>query len=419
MKKRSMVLLLALVMALGLCVTTAWADGVSYFDPTAIETEQNKTCTSYTLVTDSTGTDPVTWDGGTSDAPKWYVVKDDVTINGTLTFVGHARLILCDGAKLTVKGESADSVFCGVLICGTSPTETGSLTIYGQRGQTGELVAKGAAGDSNSESFGIYAYGVLTVNGGVIEARGGADVGISYGIYSTHDMTINAGKVTAKGRTANGSYGIFAQENLIVNGGVIEATGDEASATGEEGGAISVGICVCNNDLIVNAGSVTARSGKATATGVEGTAGSYGIYVQNDNLRIKNGTVIAETTADGDTDEKAAVYYHDAYYMPDAYGTAWWWRTAKDGTYQGHPAFRVTDFESDYFELITTDPYPHQHIRRQPGTTTTAPADSDKGTEDKSGVVTSANTFDAGVAVYAGLGVLSLAGSAWVARKKW
>lgn len=373
-------------------------------------------CADYTTIVSRNGN--VTLTGGTSEAPKWFVVKNDVTINGTLTFKDHARLILCDGAKLTVKGGSVDSVFCGILIRGTSDSETGGLTIYGQSGQTGELVAKGAAGDSNSESFGIYAYGALTVNGGVIEARGGADVGISYGIYSTHDMTINAGKVTAKGRTANGSYGIFAQENLIVNGGVIEATGDEASATGDEGGAISVGICVYNNDLIVNAGSVTARSGKATATGVEGTAESYGIYA-NDDLHIKNGTVIAETTADGDTTYKAAVYYGEAYSMPDAYGTAWWWRTAKDGTYQGHPAFRVTDFESNYFELITTDPYPHQHTRRQPGTTTTAPAGSDKGTEDKSGVVTSANTFDAGVAVYAGLGVLSLTGSAWVARKKW
>lgn len=380
-------------------------------------------CTNYTTIVSKNGN--VTLAGGTNDSPEWFVVKDDVTINGTLTFKDHARLILCDGAKLTVKGGSVSVPIgvpfqCGIFVYGVSGekiTDNSSLTIYGQSGQTGELVAKSPKGDN--DSYGIYTYGALTVNGGVIKARGGAGVDVSYGIYSTDDMTINAGRVTAEGRAANYSYGLFAQNNLIVNGGVIEATGGEANATGVELDVISAGIYVRNDALIVNNGSVTARSGKATATGVEGIAESYGIYA-DDDLTIKNGTVIAETTADsGTTYNKAAVFYGKAYSMPDAYGTAWWWRTVKDGAYQAHPSFRVADLESDYFELITTDPYPHQHTRRQPTTTTDAPTDSDKGTEDKTGVVTSANTFDAGVAVYAGLGVLSLTGSAWVARKKW
>ena len=104
MKKRSMVLLLALVMALGLCVTTAWAaDGVSYFDPTVSGSDQNKSCETYTPVTGSTSTEPVTWEGGTSDAPKWYVVDNAVTISGKLNVTGHVNLILCDGKRLTAE----------------------------------------------------------------------------------------------------------------------------------------------------------------------------------------------------------------------------------------------------------------------------------------------------------------------------
>ena len=56
----------------------------------------------------------------------------------------------------------------------------------------------------------------------------------------------------------------------------------------------------------------------------------------------------------------------------------------------------------------------HSHTRRQPTTTTTV-VTPDTTTTD---TVTSAKTFDAGIAVYAAMGVLSLTGSAWVVGKK-
>ena len=56
----------------------------------------------------------------------------------------------------------------------------------------------------------------------------------------------------------------------------------------------------------------------------------------------------------------------------------------------------------------------HSHTRRQPTTTTTEVAPD----TTKTDVVTSAKTFDAGIAVYAAMGVLSLTGSAWVVGKK-
>ena len=52
-----------------------------------------------------------------------YVVKSDATLNRGLVYTGNVTLILCDGARLTVKG--------GIWHYGSE------LTIYGQNGQSG------------------------------------------------------------------------------------------------------------------------------------------------------------------------------------------------------------------------------------------------------------------------------------------
>ncbi len=64
----------------------------------------------------------------------------------------------------------------------------------------------------------------------------------------------------------------------------------------------------------------------------------------------------------------------------------------------------------------------HEPIRRQHTTAvedTTDTADTTKADEAKTDAVTSAKTFDAGVAVYGAMAALSLTGTAWVARKKF
>lgn len=57
----------------------------------------------------------------------WYVVKGDVTISGKVLVTGRAKLMLCNGARLTVQkgivlysnltvyGDSADPEECGTL----------------------------------------------------------------------------------------------------------------------------------------------------------------------------------------------------------------------------------------------------------------------------------------------------------------
>lgn len=79
----------------------------------------------------------------------------------------------------------------------------------------------------------------------------------------------------------------------------------------------------------------------------------------------------------------------------------------KTFTYMKDIIYWVTDTE----EVPPADETPsHEHTRRQPTTVTeTTPQ-----TED----VTSAKTFDAGIAVYAAMAVLSMTGSAWIVGKR-
>ena len=59
----------------------------------------------------------------------FYVVKGEVTLNNGLVYSGNVTIILCDNSKLTIKG--------GIWHYGSD------LTIYGQDGQSGEIVVEG------------------------------------------------------------------------------------------------------------------------------------------------------------------------------------------------------------------------------------------------------------------------------------
>lgn len=258
-------------------------------------------CNDYTVLRSSD--DDVTLTGG------WYVVNSNVTIDGTLTIAAGSdvHLILCNGATLTVNK--------GVEVVGETEN-SGSLTIYGQDGQTGKLVANGTA-DVNGV-FGISSpgYNALTINGGVIEATGADDsrsagsteedamngvVNQSYGIHAMY-LVINGGKVTAKGGKAVGvpapngegsaySCGIKASE-MTVTGGKVEATG--GAATGNGNVVMSCGINA--SEMTVTGGEIEATGGTATNT-AGASATSVGIYATRDMAIGDNGKV----TATGDT----------------------------------------------------------------------------------------------------------------------
>ncbi len=80
----------------------------------------------------------------------WYAVKENVTISDRVEVSGVVNLILCDGATLTASK-------------GIRLSKDNSLTIYGQSGGSGKLVANALAGSKvvigkNISSIGKQAF---------------------------------------------------------------------------------------------------------------------------------------------------------------------------------------------------------------------------------------------------------------------
>ena len=168
---------------------------------------------AYEFVTDATAT----------LSNGWYVVNRAVT-NATSGIVvrGDAHLILCDGASLSVQGSRLRA---GIEV---SEDDMGSLTIYGQDGCTGSLVAQSGAYSAGIGGSNIHGSncGTVTINGGQVEAYAseyGAGIGgANQGNGGT--VTINGGIVTAKGSKYGADIGAGASDldgTVTINGGTL------------------------------------------------------------------------------------------------------------------------------------------------------------------------------------------------------
>lgn len=219
------------------------------------------------------------WNGGDGDV--WYVVTKNVEIGERVEVSGAVNLVLCDGVTLTAEK--------GIHVTGEN-----SLTIYGQEAGDGKINAKServqAAIGGNSDEPG----GILTINGGTIDANGGvnaAGIGGGFGGKGTAgNITINSGNVYAKGgiQAAGIGGGIYASgvgdgEKIVINGGEVEAIGG-SNAAGIGGGMSGVG-----GDIEINGGSITAK-------GINGGAGigsGFGSKGDENRIYIIGGKVYA------------------------------------------------------------------------------------------------------------------------------
>lgn len=125
-------------------------------------------------------------------------MQNDLTISGRITVTGDVKIILVDGVTLTIPK--------GITVEGDN-----KLTVYGQVLGTGTLTINGpdsgyaGIGGSGNDKAG----GVITINGGTVNAAGGfLAAGIGGGTAANGGtITINGGKVTA---TSDRGYGIGA-----------------------------------------------------------------------------------------------------------------------------------------------------------------------------------------------------------------
>ena len=165
----------------------SWLPTVEYLDWDDEKKEMcSVTCMAY---------DVVTADTATFEAGKTYVVTNDVinasvplgiTVEGTEAT--PARLILCDGAKLTVTGQSSAET------AGLNVSNGTAIVICGQKGGTGVLEATGGAGAAGIGGNSGQAAGTVTIYGGSVTALGkiGA-AGIGGGMNKTDTGTVTFG----------------------------------------------------------------------------------------------------------------------------------------------------------------------------------------------------------------------------------
>lgn len=219
------------------------------------------------------------WNGEGGEA--WYVVNEDAESGERVEVSGAVNLVLCDGVTLTAEK--------GIHVTGEN-----SLTIYGQEAGDGRIdataIEEQAAIGGNSDEPG----GILTLNGGIVDTKGGVDaagIGGGFGSNGTGgNITINNGNVYAKGGSQAAGIGGGAHaggtgkdEKIIINGGVVEATG----------GGYGAGIGGGRNQ---NGGCIEINGGCITATGVNGGAGiGSGAGRNGDNvITISGGKIYAK-----------------------------------------------------------------------------------------------------------------------------
>ena len=241
---------------------------VEYID----ENGKANSVTDYVLLTNDINVDNLP--GG------WYVVQGEVKYTSQVKFSGDAHLILADEAKMAIETEGREGIYA-----------SNNLTIYGQSGQSGFLIAT-ATGDNGC---GIYSNGDITISGGTVTATGNENgiygyngvtisggtvtaIGNDCGIYSNGDITISGGTVTAYG-----SYiVIYGWGDVTISGGTVTASGNEYGIQSVEGVTVSGGTvkAIGSKYGISCSRGVTISGGTVTATG------EYGIYSYNGNITL-------------------------------------------------------------------------------------------------------------------------------------
>ncbi len=261
---------------------------VTYLDEDGTE----KTCKIYTY-----------YNGQTSLSDGWYYVNGSFTIDNQhrIQVSGNVHLILADGCTWTANW-------------GINVSDGNSLTIYGQKGGTGTLTANGSW--NNYSGIGGYGNGIITINGGIINAYGGAygaGIGGNSGCGSG-TITINGGTVNATGGFRGAGIGPAASGSggtIVINGGTVTAKHDGAyiDGIGGDGCSFSTGT---NGHAVIRADSIGSKDQQDNWSGVifegnEGNGQVYGNPIPTENFEVKSGETLTVpegktlTVADGVT----------------------------------------------------------------------------------------------------------------------
>lgn len=238
---------------------------------------------------------PMYANGGTLNGDNYtFIAEGTTTISNGLTVTGNCKLILCDGAVVTINDN-------GIKIASGA-----TLHIYSQ--SDGESAGKLIINDVNDNYAAINGSGSIEIHGGYVEARGGGSAAGIGGNVSNNGIpfTIFGGTVHAYG----GSFGAgigggecrSSSSNTLGSGGTFTAYGGIVYAVGGEnaagiGGGNSYGGNIDSNPA---GGTVTIFGGVVEAHGgAEGAGIGGGKFGDGGIVTIHDGTVIATSKKRG------------------------------------------------------------------------------------------------------------------------
>ncbi|MBW7571957.1 X2-like carbohydrate binding domain-containing protein [Caproiciproducens faecalis] len=220
-QKRACSLLLAVALVLTMLPTAAFAaEANTYY----VDSNSNTQHIAATEIDNDTAT----LDSG------WYVVDSGtVKIDHTLTVTGDVKLILADGASLTVNGSDGDNA-------GIEVTADNSLSIYAQSigSNMGKLTATGSENGAGIGSDSFSPSGNISICGGRITATGGNGSDVAAGIgnvsgTSFGTISIYGGMVTATNGFGDtypdiGGHSGDGDEILIKGGTIVSSRSDSS-----------------------------------------------------------------------------------------------------------------------------------------------------------------------------------------------
>ena len=212
----------------------------------------------------------------------WVIDKRTNDSHQRVSIEGDVHLIVTNDAQVVFKE--------GIQIQNGS-----SLTIYGQRGQKGKIVAKGV---NERAGIGVPWNATLTVNGAIVNGVGG-DKGAGIGGNDGRDcgtIIINDGKVTGDGShqgagIGGGAGGGRISRSITINGGTVRGNGLRDPKSDEEytGAGIGGGSGGSQGGPItINGGNVQAYARYGAGIGGGGMYGRDG-----GNVVINDGNVSA------------------------------------------------------------------------------------------------------------------------------
>ena len=293
--RKSVSILLTLVMIIGICILPAAAEDTIRFIARSWNASektvdaQTANCNTYTDLSQLTSH---------SLASGWYVVKSSFTITNRL-YVGNntVNIILCDGATLTAND-------------GIGVSKNGILNIYGQADDSGKIYAHYEKGpeteDINKGVIGADSgdTGTIRIYGGSLDVETGHTINCYYGAAigggkggAAQKIEIYGGNIRCRthgyGAAIGGGYGgktswdqsggTGTAAGIVIYGGNITANGYDGSAIGSGSNCSGKD----NSAIAIFGGDIEAVD-STTAAGIGG-----GEYSSNGPIDIYGGRINA------------------------------------------------------------------------------------------------------------------------------